>query len=316
MARVLPSGCGVCGQQNDLLQCAGCKVLLYCGRDHQVAHRPSHKSACSALRRARKEEEALRNHPGDFALPEDPFTNGVGHFWGLYDTRDYMRARFALVDAMTKINSTESVEAQLGHLMDMLRLCRSDNMGVRDLVPALMLRLNKDQECYDFIKWWFIVGDDSHFDWGDMSLPYLDIKDADVFEPVDRFRGQFRDLSHLSSLTLLKIKLLLDLSRLEQSSSSLGISVPREILDMIHSSVPHSPADLKAQIDALYGEVHKANKFFWLALINPSKHTGRPMAYSRGSMEETQLNVCYNYDAWIETPGAMDFIKAKVHGDI
>jgi hypothetical protein len=284
-----------------------------------------------------KEEQTLRNHPGDFMMPADPFTNSVGYFWGLLDTRDYMRARFALVDAMTEINRAESVEAQLDHLMDMLRLCRGDNMGVRDLVPALMLRLNKDQECYDFIKWWFVVHENPQYDWGDASLPYLDIKNADVFEPVDRLCGQFPDLSHYSSLTLLKIRLLLDLLRLEQSCSGLGTSVPREILDVIQSSVPQSPAvrakhdimngecdirptmiqRLKAQVDTLYKEVDKANKHFWPALLNPSNHlAGRPMAYSFGSVEETQMALHYNYGAWIGTPGAIDFIKAKVHGDI
>ena len=341
LSKVLPSGCGVCGQQNGLLRCSGCKVLLYCSRDHQAADRPSHKSACSTVRRSRvtmeEEEQALHNHPGDFMMPEDPFTNSVGHFWSLYDTRDYMRARFALVEAMAKINSAESVEAQLDHLMDMLRLCRGDNMGVRDLVPALMLRLNKDQECYDFIKWWVVVSQNPHYDWGDNSLPYLDIKNADIFEPVDRFCGHFRAASYFSSLTLLKIKLLLDRTRLEQSYSSLGTSVPREILDIIQSSVPHSPAvrakhdimngecdtrsnmvqRLKAQVDTLYKEVHRANKHFWLALINLSNDlTGLPSAYSPGSVEETQMILHYNYDAWVGTTGAIDFIKAKVHGDI
>jgi hypothetical protein len=27
-------------------------------------------------------------------------------------------------------------------------------MGVRDLIPALYIRLDQDQECYDFLKWW------------------------------------------------------------------------------------------------------------------------------------------------------------------
>ena len=284
-----------------------------------------------------EEEQTLRNHPGDFMMPEDPFTNGVGHFWGLFETRDYMRARFALVEAMAKVNNAESVEAQFDHLMDVLRLCRGDNMGVRDLVPALMLRLNKDQECYDFIKWWVVVSENPRYDWGDTSLPYLDIKNADVFEPVDRFCGHFHALSHFSSLTLLKIKLLFDLMRLEQSFSSLSASVPREILDIIQSSVPLSPAvcanhnimngegdtrptmiqKLQAQIDTLYKEVHSANKYLWPALVNPHNHfKGRPMAYSPGSVEETQIILQYNYEAWVETRGAIDFIKAKVHGDI
>lgn len=88
----LRSGCQVCGQEDGLLQCAGCKVVSYCGRDHQVADRPLHKSACRAIRKARvkmeHEEQILRTHPGDFMMPADPFTNSVGHFWSILDTRD------------------------------------------------------------------------------------------------------------------------------------------------------------------------------------------------------------------------------------
>lgn len=99
------------------------------------------------------EEQILRDSPGELFMPRDPFTNAVGNFWGLLPTRDYMRARYSVVDGMGRIHNVEAVEARLDHLMDMLRLCRSDNMGTRSLVPSLMLRLNKDQECYDFIKW-------------------------------------------------------------------------------------------------------------------------------------------------------------------
>ncbi|CAG8898268.1 unnamed protein product [Penicillium egyptiacum] len=341
VAKELPSGCGVCGQEEGLLICSGCKVLSYCGRDHQVADRPAHKSACSAIRRARvkmeEEEQILRNHPGDFMMPADPFTNSAGNFWSVLGTRDYMRARFALVEAMTQVDNAQSVKAQLDHFMDMLRLCRSDNMGVRDLVPGLMLRLNKDQECYDFIKWWEVVSDNPRYDWGNTDLPYLDIKNADIFEPVERFCGQFPDLSHLSCLCLLKIKLLLEVMRLGQSTASLGPVVPREILDLIQSSIPQIPAvcvshdimsgdsdvretmvdKLKAQIDAVFNAVEEANEHFWPSLIDPDLDlTEIPESYSAGTVEEMILVLRYNYDAWTETPGAIDFIKAEVDGDI
>lgn len=284
-----------------------------------------------------KEEQILRNHPGDFMMPPDPFTNSVGMFWGVFPTRDYMRARFALVTAMAEVDNAQSVKAQLDHLMDMLRLCRGDNMGVRDLVPGLMLRLNKDQECYDFIKWWKVVRDNSRYDWGNTDLPYLDIKNADIFEPVERFRGPFPNLSHLSCLCLLKIKLLFEVMRLEQSTASLGPAIPREILDLIQSSVPQSPVvrashdimsgdsdvretmieKLRAQIDVIFDAVEEANEYLWPALIDPDIDlTEIPECYSHGGVEEMILVLRYNYDAWAETPGAIDFIEAKVDGDI
>jgi len=32
------------------------------------------------------------------------------------------------------------------------------------------------QEAYDLIKWWETCDPDGHYDWGDLSLPYLTIK--------------------------------------------------------------------------------------------------------------------------------------------
>src|SRR5215471_18139118 len=137
---VLTSCCGICNSTENLLRCSRCKVMRYCNRQHQVTHHPAHKSACNAVAKRRDildaEEQTLRTHPGDMFTPADVFTTSVGHFWGILDTRDYMRARFALVEALQKIKTHDSVQAQLDHLLDMLRLCRGDNMGVRDLVPA------------------------------------------------------------------------------------------------------------------------------------------------------------------------------------
>eukprot|EP01034_Spumella_vulgaris_P041734 gene41734-51718_t len=60
-------------------------------------------------------------------------------------------------------------------------------MGMRDLVPGMMLRIGQEQEAYDFIKWWLTYPD--NYDWGNMSLPYLNIKNADITESVfDKFK--------------------------------------------------------------------------------------------------------------------------------
>ncbi|KAB8231621.1 zinc finger MYND domain-containing protein [Aspergillus alliaceus] len=329
----LPSGCGICGKKEGLLRCAVCKVMPYCGRDHQTAHHPSHKSACSTIGRRRvsmeEREQALRGIPGD------PFDTSVGDFWGLPDTRDYMRARFALVEAMSRINNVESVQARLDHCMDLLQLCRSDNMGVRLVVPAMMLRLNKDQECYDFVTWSVVISEKSDYDWGDTNLPYYDIKNADAFEPVDRFCSEFVDLSHTVAVMLLKIKMLFDLVRLDQSASAFGARVPREILDQIQLSVPQSPVvvanrqiqdceirqeetkKLKVQIHTLYTTIGRRNTHFWAALLSPELHlSAKPEYHSAGAVEEMQVVLKLCYDAWAETSGAIGFIKAKMQGKL
>ncbi len=328
--------CGTCNIEQNHRRCAGCTVIQYCSKEHQAAHWAKHKSVCTKITKRRieleRDEQALRATPDDgFMHNGDPFITGVGHFWGLSHTRDYMRTRYRLIEAILEARTLDAVESALGHFMDILRLCRSDNMGVRSLVPALLLRLGRDQECYDFVKWWAITGEDSDYDWGDTSLPYLDTEDADMFEPVDLFCNQYLDLSHTVSVTLLKIRLLLALQKCLQNMAVLreSGSLPKELFDHIQDSLlksvlganwdnPYSTKSsqlvdmLSLQLDKLYKAADQANKHFWPALLDPGRNLEElPESYSRGSVQEMQLVLKYSIDSWKESPGALELIAAK-----
>ena len=153
-SKSLVTGCVVCGRKNGLSCCSACNVIPYCGREHQASHRQAHKSVCNKIKRAKAqfeiEEAKLRAHPGDFMTPANPLEDedAIGRFWGLVDTRDYMRARYAYVESVIKAKSRRAIETAVRHLEDMFRLCRGDNMGLRDIAPHLYLRLGRDQECY------------------------------------------------------------------------------------------------------------------------------------------------------------------------
>jgi hypothetical protein len=184
MSLSLTSCCPVCSSTEHLLRCQGCKVRVYCGREHQVSDRDAHKKACNSIKKAQHtldlKEQELRAHPGDFMTPPNLFEEGVGHFWGIHETRPYMRARYALIESLLKIKTSHAVQSALNHALDMLRLCRGDNIGVRDCIPAMFLRLGKDQACYDFIK----VGDILS---AYLSFPYVS-------------RVAFRFFSHVSRI--------------------------------------------------------------------------------------------------------------------
>lgn len=332
------SYCKVSSIDSNLSLCQACRVVHYCGRDHQVAHRDDHKQACNAIKKRQKaldlEKTKLRSNPGDFMTPPNLFEEQVGHFWGILETRGYMRARYALVEALLKIKTYAAVAAAQRHIMDLLRLCRSDNMGVRDLLPALDLRLGKDQECYDICKWYATTGQESNYDWGNMDNPFLDVKNADVFEPpLQDFLSEYGDLSHGVAITLLKIRLLMD-ARTLQNSSMLSDKVPQEILDSVRdqlmsgSVIAENKSIMNAkdntlliemmelQVDDLYTAVKKTNKYFWPALLKPGKHlTARPEAYSHGSSAQMQITLQHSFDAWMETPGAIDVVRELVKRD-
>jgi len=73
----------------------------------------------------------------------------VGHFWGFHETRPYMRARCALALALRAVGREQET---LDHLMEMLKLNPNDNQGNRDLVPASLLALGRNQEVLDFTQ--------------------------------------------------------------------------------------------------------------------------------------------------------------------
>lgn len=264
-------------------------------------------------------------------LPPRVFEEQVGHFWGILGTRDYMRRRYDFVDTMLQNFPRHRVALQtaVDHIMDMLRLNRSDNMGLRQLVPALMLRLGRDQDAYDFVKWWATCDPDGDYDWGNTELPHLDTRDADLFEEPTWWTGRYLDLSHASVVMLIKLRLFFTLLDLQNTPRALQDSMlPREIVDQVRWELLRdsllgrrrgiASADtaalaamidrVKKQIWALYTAVTSANADFWsllIAVTDEEIELDRPDSYSIGSREEAELVVLYNFMAWEETPGSL-----------
>ncbi|MGA7495151.1 MAG: hypothetical protein WBX00_00315, partial [Isosphaeraceae bacterium] len=63
---------------------------------------------------------------GERALGPEAFREHVGHFWGLIETRPYMRAREGLASLLWTAGRRHEA---IGHLQDMLRLNPNDNQG-------------------------------------------------------------------------------------------------------------------------------------------------------------------------------------------
>ncbi|KAF7186711.1 Rho GTPase-activating protein gacZ, partial [Pseudocercospora fuligena] len=327
--KLLDSQCSYCETKCTGNLCAGCKVVRYCSKEHQTEDWPRHKSQCTVVKKTRsamdREERKLHEDldDNDPFQNGDPFETGVGHFWGLIETRSYM-----------KIKTKEAVQVALDQANDCFRLCHSDNMGVRDMAPALMIRLGKDQQAYDFLKWHCTTGQEGDYDWGDMSLPYLDLKDENVMEALhENMHHKYGGIAEMAAMTLIKLRLLFDIRELEQRSP-VGEKVPQEILDLVREQMasdiisrneslmsdirngvslkPHIQK-LEGQLDVLFQAAKQNNECFWPAIVNPgSALTARPATYSMGSREEMELKLQYLYEAWEETPGAVEWVKQKL----
>jgi len=86
---------------------------------------------------------------GERALGKRAFEESVGHFWGLLDTRPYMRARQGLAQCL---QHTGDIEAAADHYQEMLRLNPDDNQGVRTELMACLLHLGREEELDDLLQ--------------------------------------------------------------------------------------------------------------------------------------------------------------------
>ena len=66
--------------------------------------------------------------------------------------------------------------------MKYLHHVRADGLGLRHKVIHIMLRLNLNQETYDFIKWENTCENEHGYDWEDLTLPYLSLKNQPTWE--------------------------------------------------------------------------------------------------------------------------------------
>lgn len=80
---------------------------------------------------------------GERALGQAMFREGAGHFWGILETRPYMRARLGLALSLWTMGRREEA---VRHLEEMLRLNPNDNQGVRYTLAGFLLALDRDDD--------------------------------------------------------------------------------------------------------------------------------------------------------------------------
>jgi tetratricopeptide (TPR) repeat protein len=80
---------------------------------------------------------------GERALGPMTFEEHVGHFWGMVQTRPYMRARFGLARCLEELGQANEA---IGHYQELLRLNPTDNQGVRDILLPVLLATGRDGE--------------------------------------------------------------------------------------------------------------------------------------------------------------------------
>jgi tetratricopeptide (TPR) repeat protein len=80
---------------------------------------------------------------GERALGQAAFKEDVGMFWGLLETRPYMRARLGLAMALWEAGHPDEA---IAHGQEMLRLNPGDNQGVRYIVLNWLQQFGRDAD--------------------------------------------------------------------------------------------------------------------------------------------------------------------------
>lgn len=108
-----------------------------------------------AYRTAETTEEALDLYKlailaAERTLGEDFLKNEehVGHYWGILETRPYMRAREALASSLWDLGKRPEA---IRHYKEMLRLCPNDNMGLRYSLVCWLIAERRYSEAKAFI---------------------------------------------------------------------------------------------------------------------------------------------------------------------
>lgn len=96
---------------------------------------------------------------GERALGAQTFEEDVGHFWGILETRPYMRARAGLAETLWDLGERS---AAVAHLKDMLHLNPNDNQGLRHMLTGWLLAIG-DHEALETLL--AAYDDDVFADW-------------------------------------------------------------------------------------------------------------------------------------------------------
>jgi tetratricopeptide (TPR) repeat protein len=105
---------------------------------------------------------------GAEALGEAAFQNDVGSFWGLIQTRPYMRARHELALALWRSSHRDEAVA---HYQEMLRLNPNDNQGIRYLLIDALLELGREEDADALLKRYENDGT-AHWTWSAALLEF------------------------------------------------------------------------------------------------------------------------------------------------
>ncbi|KAI1760485.1 hypothetical protein GGR53DRAFT_526053 [Hypoxylon sp. FL1150] len=236
--------CGACKHDAALFLCDGCKVVWYCSNEHQQNHHITHEPLCSQIQECEKvlktKDRELKDDLGISVFDEPDAIIGhltrpmerPGH-WDSPARKPVEKLTEDLIGVLMKVSTTEAHEVALRFSRSLYLIVPSATDRFV-LTLMILLRLGRDQQCYDVLEWWRVnTVEDQGYIQG--KLP-IDTTDSDPFDVALNFPFKdFRtDIELFFIMQLLNIRRLVELHALQYTGDLLSTKrLPLEIINMI-----------------------------------------------------------------------------------
>ena len=268
--------------------------------------------------------------------PVDYFQHFVGHFWSAHEPRDYCRTRLELASCISYMAYWHEFrplcEEILTHHLELLRLTISDNQGVRNKTPFVLLTLNRDLDCYHFIKWWSQSELYEEMEpWQEGQWPYSvvgGVLTEDLFEILNSLNPHSFNLAHLAALALVKFRIWTALNvkqdqlKALENCGVLDVDTLENVQEMmfgVDMNVQDVLQEQNTHLEKYLGYIEARNPTLLPAIVNPEpmKQKPLPSSYRLGSPAEAYvvMNDCRRHFARV--PNALkrieDFVGRGPH---
>ena len=121
---------------------------------------------------------------GERRLGKEFFGENNGRFWGLLETRPYMRARYELA---LELMSATRIQEGIGHLEVLLDLSLNDNIGAREDLLTAYLMADNIEAANDLAERYSEDGS-AFFEWARVLISYLSREFAEASRALARAR--------------------------------------------------------------------------------------------------------------------------------
>lgn len=344
-SRLYPRACEVCAKTDGLTECPDCLVVLYCSPAHRASDRARHEGACSEVAASHAHMEASARHLHKVwvaFIPSYRILDDEKRLEKVRVARSSLEARIGHAGILlrelgsidgrgTVTGRVAAVESAMEHMLDAIRLAGADHLGASDVLPAVYLALDMDQEAYAFVSWAAATDTRYRDGWAKVSTSHVDFRGADVLEGVEEWtlclesvRG--RRPAHTAAVLLVKVRAYLDLRDVQNAARALTGALPAEIVDLVRFHSPRGALsqrpdilrldlgatastmrDLKAQIRILWRVARAEDTVFWDCLAQ-GRVPDRAGIYVDAATEA--LWEKWHITPWLTTPGATDVLHA------